>query len=126
MTRLNFVLRPIVFASARQGTHALPAEPDGAFWPAGQLRRPTARAASGGGYRQRSNSAIYSKGMLITHSMPTPYNLADMAHVFICYSSRDQVVADDVVAFLEARRVKCWISSRDVPPGQNYQEVIVG
>src|SRR3954468_14708881 len=49
-----------------------------------------------------------------------------MAHVFVCYSSKDQAVADDVVAFLEARGVKCWISSRDVPPGQNYQEVIVG
>jgi hypothetical protein len=49
-----------------------------------------------------------------------------MAHIFVCYSSKDQAIADDVVTFLEARHLKCWISSRDVPPGQNYQEVIVG
>jgi hypothetical protein len=47
------------------------------------------------------------------------------AHVFICFSSKDEAVAREVVEFLEAEGVKCWISVRDVPPGHNYQETIV-
>lgn len=34
-------------------------------------------------------------------------------------------MAREVVEFLEADGLKCWISLRDVPPGQNYQESIV-
>jgi TIR domain len=45
--------------------------------------------------------------------------------VFICFSSKDETVARGVVQFLEARAIKCWISARDVEPGQNYQESIV-
>jgi hypothetical protein len=48
-----------------------------------------------------------------------------MAHFFICFSSKDEAVARRVVEFLEAKGLDCWISSRDVPPGQNYQETIV-
>jgi TIR domain len=47
------------------------------------------------------------------------------AHVFICFSSKDEAVAREVVEFLEAEGLKCWISVRDVPPGHNYQETIV-
>jgi len=49
----------------------------------------------------------------------------DGSHIFICFSSKDEVVARNVVEFLEEAGLKCWISSRDVPPGQNYQETIV-
>ena len=52
--------------------------------------------------------------------MPEP-----ASHVFICFSSKDEAVAREVVDFLEAQGLKCWISLRDVPPGQNYQETIV-
>src|SRR5262249_39702781 len=45
--------------------------------------------------------------------------------IFICFSSKDEETAREVVDFLEARELKCWISSRDVAPGQNYQEAIV-
>jgi hypothetical protein len=45
--------------------------------------------------------------------------------IFICFSSKDDAAARDVVRRLEARELKCWISSRDVGPGQNYQEAIV-
>ncbi|MGO8800201.1 MAG: toll/interleukin-1 receptor domain-containing protein [Roseiarcus sp.] len=45
--------------------------------------------------------------------------------IFICFSSKDEAVALEVVQFLEARKLKCWISVRDVPPGHNYQETIV-
>jgi hypothetical protein len=47
------------------------------------------------------------------------------SHIFICFSSKDEAVAREVVEFLEADGLKCWISLRDVPPGQNYQESIV-
>src|SRR5262245_14876298 len=49
----------------------------------------------------------------------------DGSHIFICFSSKDEAVARDVVAFLEDAGLKCWISLRDVPPGHNYQETIV-
>ena len=52
--------------------------------------------------------------------MPEP-----ASHLFICFSSKDEAVAREVVAFLEANDLKCWISARDVAPGQNYQEAIV-
>lgn len=62
--------------------------------------------------------------MFISH--PERINLWDDAfHIFICFSSKDEAVARDVVQFLEAEGLKCWISLRDVPPGQNYQEAIV-
>ncbi|MGB6535820.1 MAG: toll/interleukin-1 receptor domain-containing protein [Xanthobacteraceae bacterium] len=47
------------------------------------------------------------------------------SHLFICFSSKDEVVAREVVEALEAMDLKCWISLRDVLPGQNYQEAIV-
>jgi hypothetical protein len=45
--------------------------------------------------------------------------------IFICFSSKDEATARRVVSFLEGHGVKCWISARDVEPGQNYQESIV-
>jgi hypothetical protein len=47
------------------------------------------------------------------------------SHVFVCFSSKDEAIAREVVAFLESKSIKCWISLRDVLPGQNYQEAIV-
>jgi hypothetical protein len=47
------------------------------------------------------------------------------SHLFICFSSKDEATAREVVDFLEAKDLTCWISSRDVLPGQNYQEAIV-
>ncbi len=46
-------------------------------------------------------------------------------HIFICFSSKDEAVAREVVEALEADGLTCWISFRDVLPGQNYQEAIV-
>ena len=51
--------------------------------------------------------------------------LPDPSHLFICFSSKDQTIALEVVEFLEAEGLKCWISSRDILPGDNYQESIV-
>jgi hypothetical protein len=49
----------------------------------------------------------------------------DTSYIFICFSSKDEAVARGVVQSLEAVGLKCWISSRDVAVGQNYQEAIV-
>jgi TIR domain len=46
-------------------------------------------------------------------------------HLFVCYSSKDEAVAREIVEFLEAKGLTCWISVRDVTPGRNYQEAIV-
>lgn len=45
--------------------------------------------------------------------------------VFISHASRDATTAQAIVAALEAAGQPCWISSRDVAPGANYQESIV-
>jgi hypothetical protein len=45
--------------------------------------------------------------------------------VFICYSSKDEANARRILAHVEERGFTCWISSRDVRPGRNYQESIV-
>jgi hypothetical protein len=45
--------------------------------------------------------------------------------IFITYSSKDQKVARTICTALENRGLTCWISARNVKPGQNYQEQIV-
>jgi len=45
--------------------------------------------------------------------------------IFITYSSKDQKVARSICSALENRGLGCWLSSRDVKPGQNFQEQIV-
>jgi hypothetical protein len=51
--------------------------------------------------------------------------MSNADHLFICFSSKDAAAALAIVDSLEAEGLKCWISARDVPPGQNYQETIV-
>jgi tetratricopeptide (TPR) repeat protein len=45
--------------------------------------------------------------------------------VFISYATSDRKEALAVCAALERRGTQCWISTRDVAPGENYQEAIV-
>jgi TIR domain len=45
--------------------------------------------------------------------------------VFISYATSDRKEALGVCAALERRGTHCWISTRDVAPGENYQEAIV-
>jgi hypothetical protein len=47
------------------------------------------------------------------------------ATIFISHSSRDQKVASTLCEALEARGLRCWIASRNVDPGENFQESIV-
>ncbi|MFL6725670.1 MAG: TIR domain-containing protein [Sphingomicrobium sp.] len=45
--------------------------------------------------------------------------------VFVSYATADRKQALAVCKAIERRGIKCWISSRDVAPGGNYQEEIV-
>ena len=45
--------------------------------------------------------------------------------VFISYATADRDEALKVCKALERRGIQCWISIRDVAPGENYQEAIV-
>lgn len=45
--------------------------------------------------------------------------------VFVSYATADRKQALKVCKAIERRGTKCWISSRDVAPGENYQEAIV-
>lgn len=47
------------------------------------------------------------------------------AQVFVSYATADRKEALDVCKAIERRGAKCWISTRDVQPGENYQEAIV-
>jgi hypothetical protein len=44
------------------------------------------------------------------------------APIFISYSSKDRDMAETICRALEVRGHQCWISCRDVHPGQNFQE----
>jgi hypothetical protein len=45
--------------------------------------------------------------------------------IFISHSSSDQKVAETICDALQSRGYSCWISSRDIGPGENFQESIV-
>lgn len=45
--------------------------------------------------------------------------------VFVSHSAMDKVVADAVVAHLEAAGIRCWVAPRDVLPGRIWSEEIV-
>ncbi|MGC2031998.1 MAG: TIR domain-containing protein, partial [Steroidobacteraceae bacterium] len=46
--------------------------------------------------------------------------------VFVSYASQDAAIADAVVENLERQGIKCWIAPRDVTPGSQYADEIVG
>jgi len=45
--------------------------------------------------------------------------------VFVSYATADRKQALSICEAIERRGTKCWISTRDVEPGENYQEAIV-
>ena len=50
-----------------------------------------------------------------------------MAHdIFLSHSTKDKVTADAICAGLEANGIRCWVAPRDIKPGQNWGEAIVG
>jgi TolB-like protein/Flp pilus assembly protein TadD len=54
------------------------------------------------------------------------YQMAPVRDVFVSYASQDVAVADAIVATLEKSGSKCWIAPRDVTPGSQYADEIVG
>jgi TIR domain-containing protein len=54
-----------------------------------------------------------------------PAPAGNTAQIFISHSSHDCQIAETIVQALEFRGLRCWISSRDVAGGENYQEAIV-
>lgn len=60
------------------------------------------------------------------HRAPTPSEPRLMGPVFISYATSDRKQALALCKALSRRGTRCWISCRDVGPGENYQEAIVG
>jgi TIR domain len=44
--------------------------------------------------------------------------------VFVAHSSWDRALAKRICGALESRGIRCWISSRDIGPGENHQDAI--
>lgn len=49
-----------------------------------------------------------------------------MADVFVSYASADRDVAFRIVDYLEGQGIRCWVAPRDVAPGVEYGEAIIG
>jgi hypothetical protein len=47
------------------------------------------------------------------------------ANIFISFASQDSKIASTICSAIENRGFKCWISSRDILPGENFQSAIV-
>jgi hypothetical protein len=47
------------------------------------------------------------------------------AQVFVSHSSRDTAAAETILKALESRGLTCWMSGRDVNPGENFMSAIV-
>ena len=47
------------------------------------------------------------------------------ADIFISFASQDAKIASTICTAIEDRGFKCWVSSRDILPGENFQSAIV-
>lgn len=61
------------------------------------------------------------------NELETTTNIAEpiSSHVFVSYATEDRKHALSICKKIESRGASCWISTRDVAPGENYQEAIV-
>lgn len=48
-----------------------------------------------------------------------------MPQVFISYSKRDTPAATQILDALEAQKIECWIASRNIPAGANFDSEII-
>src|SRR5690348_5648972 len=70
--------------------------------------------------------AFPAGGLAVNRPGPVPSAVGDAsAPVFVSYATAGRKEAISVCKAIERRGVRCWISSRDVKPGENYQEAIV-
>ena len=44
--------------------------------------------------------------------------------IYICYTSKDKPIADEIVSELELRGIKCWLATRDLKPGASWGRAI--
>jgi TolB-like protein len=59
-------------------------------------------------------------------SSPTEVTAGPERRVFISYASHDATVAQRICSALEAAGFPCWMAPRDVRPGAQYADAIVG
>lgn len=45
--------------------------------------------------------------------------------IFLSHSSKDRATAETICRALESRGLTCWMSGRDIAPGENFQESII-
>jgi TolB-like protein/tetratricopeptide (TPR) repeat protein len=57
---------------------------------------------------------------------PSPEASPSVHDVFVSYASQDAAIANAVVENLEQHGIECWIAPRDVTPGSQYADEIVG
>ncbi|MGN6154930.1 MAG: TIR domain-containing protein [Sphingomicrobium sp.] len=70
--------------------------------------------------------ARYGRGTPLNEVMPATTEGSGLTGpVFISYATADRKQALSVCKAIERRGTPCWISARDVNPGENYQEAIV-
>ena len=74
--------------------------------------------------RKRLASVLFGGGQLVERVVERSADVAD-GSVFVSYATADRKQALAVCNAVERRGIKCWISTRDVAPGENYQEAIV-
>ncbi len=54
-----------------------------------------------------------------------PYNDIQMStDIFVSYSSKDKLVANDICVNLETAGIRCWIAPRDIAPGEDWPTAI--
>src|SRR5215471_6340566 len=44
--------------------------------------------------------------------------------IFISFASNDRKAADTICSAIERRGMRCWIATRNIGPGENFQEAI--
>jgi len=59
-------------------------------------------------------------------SQDSPNQSTSGSDVFVSYASQDVATANAIVATLEKNGLRCWIAPRDVTPGSQYADEIVG
>lgn len=74
--------------------------------------------------KQFVNRAIPAGGIAVNRPDKVTSGGAQLRPVFVSYATADRKVALSVCNAIENRGAQCWISCRDVEPGENYQEAI--
>ena len=72
--------------------------------------------------KNKQKSVISTPLPRISQEVPSKQNHQD---VFVSYAQKDKPIADAACAKLESHNIKCWISPRDVPPGENFPKAII-